>query len=100
MKPIILLLTCANKKEANKISDSLLEKRLVVCIKKTQVSSKYLWKRKIEKNKEILLIMESLEENFGEIEKEIKKLHSYETFVLLALPVIKSSYGAKDWLKD
>lgn len=100
MKIIILFLTCANEEEAEKISDVLLKKKLVVCIKKTKVKSRFLFKNKIDNADEILLIMDSIEDKFDQIEKEVRKIHSYETFVLLATSVIKSSKGIKEWIKE
>ncbi len=44
--------------------------------------------------------MDSIEEKFSEIEKEIRKIHSYETFVLLAFPIIHSSEGIEEWIKE
>lgn len=100
MKPNILFLTCANEKEANKIFQVLLEKHLVVCIKKIPTSSSYLYKGKIESATEILLIMDTIEENFTEIESEIKKLHSYKTFVLISLPIHKTTNPVLQWVKE
>jgi periplasmic divalent cation tolerance protein len=100
MKMILLFLTCANDTEAEKILQALLSKHLIVCAKKTPVSSAFRWKGKIEKADEIMLVMESAEEKFEEIEKEVRKLHSYETFVLSAVSVFKSSKGVKEWLSE
>jgi periplasmic divalent cation tolerance protein len=97
---IILFLTCADELEADKISESLLNKHLIVCAKKTPVSSAFFWKGKIDKADEILLVMESVEEKFEKIEDEVRKLHSYETFVLSAIPVIKTSTGVSPWLEE
>jgi len=99
MKIITLFLTCANNDEAEKISQALLTKRLVVCIKKSDVSSSFLWKGSIAKSNEVLLIMDSTEEKFEEIEKEVRKTHSYETFVLISTAVTKNSKGIKEWMK-
>jgi periplasmic divalent cation tolerance protein len=96
----ILLLTCADNKEADKIVKSLLNKKLIACAKKTPVSSSFLWKGKVDSDDEVLVIMESLESKFNEIEKEIRQLHSYETFVLASLPVSKASAGVVDWIKE
>lgn len=95
-----LLLTCANEEEAEKISKILFDKRLVACIKKMQVTSSFLYKGQQNTAKEVLLIMESAEELFTEVEAEIKKLHSYKTFVLLALPVTRASHGVEDWIEE
>ncbi|MBI3620441.1 divalent-cation tolerance protein CutA [Candidatus Roizmanbacteria bacterium] len=96
----ILFLTCANDKEAEKISKSLLEKRLVFCIKKSSVFSSFLWKGKIDQASEVLLIMDSLEGNFEKVENEVARLHSYETFVLLSTSVSQTTTGVKDWIKN
>lgn len=100
MKFNLLFLTCANSEEANKISKVLLEQKLVVCIKKTPVSSSFLWKGKIENSDEVLLIMDSIEENFEQINQEVKKLHSYETFVLTSLPVNQTTKEVQDWATE
>ena len=86
--------------EAEDISNVLLKKKLVVCIKKTKVKSSFLYQGKIDEANEVLLVMDSVEEKFDRIEKEVRKIHSYETFVLLATPVIRSSKGVKEWIKS
>ena len=100
MKPCILLLTCANDKEADKIVQSLLRKKLAVCIKKTPIGSSFLWQGKIDSSKEVLLIMDSIESKFKHVEKEIRKIHSYDTFVLVSLPITKMSAGIEEWIKS
>ena len=99
MKLCILLLTCANSEEADKISQSLLTKHLIVCAKKLPVSSSFLWKGKIDSASEILLIMDSWQEHFDTIENEIRKIHSYETFTLFSIPVNNTTKKVKEWIK-
>ena len=99
MKMSVLMLTCANQKEAGKITKSLLEKRLIVCAKSVSVSSSFLWKGKIESGDEVLILMDSIEENFAKINKEVRKLHSYKTFVLTSLAVNKTTKEVEDWIK-
>ena len=84
-------LTCADKKEADKIANTLLVKHLVACAKQIPVTADYWWQGKIEKGNEVLLIMESRENLFDKVEKEVAKLHSYDNFVLEAVPVAKIS---------
>lgn len=100
MEMNILLLTCANEDEATKISKTLLEKKLIVCAKKTPVTSSFLWKGKIEESDEILLIMDSFVENFEKINAEVKKLHSYETFVLTSLSVNQTTKEVENWARE
>lgn len=95
----LLLLTCANKKEAQTIATALLEKRLIVCAKLTDVESQFLWKNSLDNANEVLLIMESHESKFKDVEKTVKELHSYEQFVLIGFPVTQMAQGLEGWLK-
>ncbi len=100
MKLSILLLTCANNTEADKISTALLERKLVFCVKKQPVSSSFLWKGKINSADEVLLIMDSLENNFKKIDEVVSKLHSYDTYVLIAVPATQTTKNVENWVKD
>lgn len=96
----MLFLTCANEAEADKISKSLLEKKLIFCAKRFPVSSSFLWKGSVDLAREVLLVMDSIEENFGKIEQEVAKIHSYKTFVLLSSPVTQTTKKVKDWIRQ
>jgi uncharacterized protein involved in tolerance to divalent cations len=43
--------------------------------------------------------MESVEKNFEKINKEVKKLHSYETYVLYSIAAGKTTKEVENWLK-
>lgn len=96
----LLFLTCRDNKEADKIARHLQKKKLIFCAKKTPVSSSFLWKGKIESSNEILLIMDSVIESFEKINSEIKKLHSYKTFVLTSIKVEKTTKEVEDWVRE
>lgn len=100
MKPCLLFLSCKNIEEADKISFKLLEKRLVVCAKKIKINSNYLWGNKIESSKEVLLIMDSTEENFDKIDQEVEKLHSYKVYNLVMTKVYKINNNSLKWLQE
>lgn len=93
-----LLLTCASRDEADKITNTLLVKHLVACVRQMPVTSNYRWHGKVEHEDEIMLIMESRLELFDLVEAEVARYHSYDTFVLEALPVDRVSAKAAKWL--
>jgi periplasmic divalent cation tolerance protein len=95
---VVYYLTCVDDWQADKIAKALLNKKLIVCARQIPVSSSSLWAGKITENEEILLVMESVAENFAKIEKEVKKLHSYKTFVLYSTPV-KTTKRVEEWIK-
>jgi ribonuclease HI len=100
MNLITLFLTCGDGAEADKITDKLLEDKLAVCVRRTNVTSDFLWKGKKEHGDEILLVIESTEDRFSQIEEAVKQIHSYDTFVLTAYPVAKASAGVREWAEQ
>lgn len=99
-KPVEMVLTCGSWQEAQRIADSLLEQKLVACMEMLDVTSRFAWKGAIEENKEVKLIMTTVEHLFDQIQTEVSKLHSYETFVLQQLPITHLNQAAQDWLED
>lgn len=100
MNLITLFLTCADREEAPKITNELLDKKLAACVRLSNVNSSFWWQGKIENTDEVQLIIESAEDKFDEIEACVRQLHSYETFMLTAYPVLKASKGVEEWVKD
>jgi len=97
---IILFLTCANAAEGRSISNALLERKLAACVRQSSVDSSYWWDNKIQKDDEVLLMIESVEEKFDEIEAVVTKLHSYDEYVLTAVQVLRTTPGVEKRLKD
>jgi uncharacterized protein involved in tolerance to divalent cations len=97
---IIIYLTCVNEGEAKRITDSLLDKKLVACAKKIPIESTFWWEGKKDKADEVLVMFETVEEKFEEIEKEVVSLHSYDTPMLFALSVVKTTRSVEKWLGE
>ena len=83
MQILKLFLTCADNIETEKISHTLFAKRLIACANKMSVSSIFYWNGSIENHNEVLLIMETADTNFSEIEAEIKKLSRIKKLELI-----------------
>ncbi len=96
---IQIVLNCSSWQEAQRIADTLLEKHLIACAEFIEIKSSYWWKQSIEKSDEVKIIMQAIESKFREIETEVSNLHSYETFVLEALPILHISQDAIKWLE-
>ncbi|MDO8336416.1 MAG: divalent-cation tolerance protein CutA [Candidatus Saccharibacteria bacterium] len=95
-----LILTCEDQEEAQKIADSLLTQKLVACVEFIEIKSRFRWKEQIENGDEIKLIMTTIADNYDKIEAEVKKLHSYETFVLQQIPITRLNNEAAEWLME
>lgn len=98
---IFVLVTCSSAKEADKIADVLLDKRLVACVSVLSgVRSKFRWKGKIEKAEEFLMMAKTRRLRFAAIDKEVRKIHSYKVPEIVAIPVVYGSKAYLDWIND
>lgn len=95
-----LWLTCADKAEADTIASALLDQKLIVCAKQVPITADFTWQGKIERSQEVLLVMESKLAYFEAIETLVAEHHSYETFVLQAIPLAKVSSAATQWIEE
>jgi periplasmic divalent cation tolerance protein len=98
----IVLVTCPTLPEARKISRSILEKHLAACVNihTTKVESIYRWKGKIETAREHLLLIKTTARRLKSLEREVLRLHSYETPEFLVLPISSGSRPYLSWLRD
>ena len=96
---IIILVTAANKREAERIAQQLLKVKLIACANIIDsVSSIFRWSEKIEKAEECLVLMKSSREMFEEIAETVKELHSYGVPEILALPLVDGSKAYFEWI--
>ncbi len=96
---IIVLVTTANKAEAEKISQTLLKDKLIACANIiSPITSFFHWQGKIDQAEECLVIMKSRADLFSELADRVKSLHSYEVPEILALPIMEGSAAYLDWL--
>ena len=97
---IIVLVTTASKQEAEKITQHLLDLKLIACGNIIgPVSSIFRWSGKIEKAEEYLTIMKTRRDLFNKLTEAVKALHSYEVPEILALPIVEGSKAYLGWLE-
>ncbi|TQR32496.1 divalent-cation tolerance protein CutA [Campylobacter sp. MIT 99-7217] len=96
----IIKTTFSSKEEAEKITQILLEKRLVACVQSSKIKSSYLWQNKLCHDKEILLSIKTTKRLCKEVKRLIIKLHSYETPQILTLKPKKANKAYKIWLES
>lgn len=111
MKFIFIYLTNPTKKEARKVANHLLKKKLIACANIFRVTSLYWWKPqgktlgrlrdkdKIKEEEEVVLIAKTTETNFEKVKKEVEKVHPYTIPCLIKIPVV-SNKKYFEWLKS
>jgi periplasmic divalent cation tolerance protein len=98
----LVLVTCANHIQAKLIARSVVEKRLAACVNilRSPIESHYRWKGKVEKARELLLLIKTTARKLSALEGEVKRLHGYEVPEFIALPIVAGSKTYLDWLHE
>jgi periplasmic divalent cation tolerance protein len=93
----MVLVICASMAEARRIGRSVVEKKLAACANiVARVESIYRWKSKIERAREVLVVIKTTEKRLRQLEREVKHMHSYEVPEFVVLPI---AAGSREYLK-
>lgn len=98
---IQVMTTVETKEQAQSIARHLVEEKLAACVQITGATfSTYRWAGKIETAREYLCLIKTREDLFARVESAIKKLHSYETPEIIAVPIVNGSKEYLKWLDE
>lgn len=99
---LFVYITCASPEEAERIGKALLDERLVACVNipSAPLRSLYLWKGEREETKETLLIAKTMEDRFADLNRAVRRLHSYETPCVVALPLAAGDSDYLAWVEE
>ena len=93
--------TTETKEQARDIARFLVEEKLAACVQILDgIESTYLWKGKIETSHEFMCFIKTRKDLYPQVEAAIKKIHSYETPEIIALPIIEGSEDYLHWLDE
>ena len=98
----VVLVTCGTEEEASRIARALVEERLAACVNivDAPVRSVYRWKGRIETAEERLLLIKTRRGRLKALEAAVKRLHSYETPEMIALPIAEGSRAYLAWVEE
>ncbi len=97
---IVLFITTNDTREAQQISNVLLEQRKAACVNIiSNVASLFRWEGKPESAQENLLIVKTKASLLPEIITLVKKTHSYDVPEIIALPIVGGNQDYLDWIE-
>lgn len=99
MKFIVIYITHKNIKEAKKVCNYLLQKRLIACTNYFPIESAYWWQGNINKSKEIVSIVKTKKENWNKVKNEVLKIHPYTTPCIIKIEV-EANKDYANWIKE
>jgi periplasmic divalent cation tolerance protein len=96
----IVFVTCGSVGEAKRIGKAVVEKKLAACANiVVGVESIYRWKGKVERAREVLVVIKTTAARLRELEREVKRLHSYEVPEFIVLPIVAGSQEYLEWIE-
>ncbi len=94
-------ITTSNRAEAERLASQLLEARLVACATiLNQAHSVYRWQGQIHHDNEVVLLLKTRQAHCPEIEKLVKKEHSYECPCIVVWPIVAGFEPYLQWVRD
>jgi periplasmic divalent cation tolerance protein len=95
----IVFMTASSREEAEKIANSLVEKRLAACVQLvSDIRSVYWWEGKICDDREVLLSAKTTAGLFPELAAAVKSLHSYQVPEIVFVPIQDGLPEYLDWM--
>ena len=100
-KVLVVLTTIKDRVQGVKLAKVLIREKLVACVNVLpRLQSVYLWKGKLEKTGEVLLIIKTTGRLWTRLQKRIEDIHPYEVPEIIALPTSRVSKKYLKWLLD
>lgn len=98
----IVLVTCGSAGEARKIANAVVNKRLAACVNilSQTIQSIYRWKGRVESAKEVLIVIKTTRKSLAQLERQVKRLHSYDVPEFVAVPIVSGSREYLAWLEQ
>jgi len=94
-------MTASSPEEADLISKSLLEKKLIACSNIiNDMKSTFWWKGNIQNENEVMIIAKSTRAHLDNIIADVKSLHSYDVPEILAIPILGGNPDYLDWMVE
>lgn len=97
-KYCVILTTCANREEAERLAQLLVEAKLTACVQMTGVTSFYEWDGALNRDDEQLLLIKAPAFSYGEIEAFISQNHSYDVPEIIQIPIRAGSESYLNWI--
>jgi len=96
----VVFMTASSHEEAENIAENLVSHKLAACVNiLPNMKSFYRWEDKLCKDDELLLIAKIKTSLFKELEKAVKKLHSYDVPEIILLPIEDGSNTYLQWIE-
>lgn len=99
MSTLLVLTNLPNRAAAERLADSLVEKRLAACVNiLAPCLSVYRWKDAMQRDEEHPMLIKTTAERYAALETAIRAGHPYELPEIIAVPIERGLPAYLDWV--
>ncbi|MBK7873804.1 MAG: divalent-cation tolerance protein CutA [Saprospiraceae bacterium] len=99
MSFIVIYITHSSEAEAKRVSDHLLQQKLVACANIFPINSAYWWQGQIQYEGEWVSIVKTTLENWEKVKFEVEKIHPYDVPCIMKIEV-EANNAYEQWIRD
>ncbi len=97
----VVLTTVKDRAEAKRLAERLVSEKLAACVSAvSNVTSVYRWRGKVERAREVLVVVKTSMKKLDRLIPRIKELHSYEVPEILALRIERGLPEYLKWISE
>lgn len=101
MKCIVVLVTCPNLIHARRIATTVVKQRAAACVNVVPgITSIFRWQGKVDRAREVLLVMKTTARRFSLLARLVRHLHPYDVPEIIALPISAGHPPYLRWVRD
>ncbi len=101
MEALQVITTTADKQDAGKLAQAVLERRLGACVQVSgPIESRYWWNNRLETAQEWVVTIKTRRGLYQPLEKLLLELHPYDQPEIIATAVAEISAGYSKWLSE
>lgn len=96
----IVFVTVGNTSEAKGIARKLVEESIAACVGMIPQKSIYTWKGEIVEDSEVLLIIKTKKDKFGQLKETVLSAHSYEVPEIVRIEIQEGHQPYLQWIEE
>jgi len=94
-----IYITYPSEVEAQRVSQHLLEQKLIACTNIFPITSAYWWQGVIQNEQEWVSIVKTTLENYEGVKSEVEKIHPYDVPCILKIEVVANEVY-EQWIRS
>ncbi len=98
---VVVLVTCPTRAVARRLANQLVKDRLAACVNVLPgIDSTFWWQGKIDRCREVLLLIKTTAGRFPQLSRAVTELHPYEVPEVIALPLAAGHRPYLAWVQN